>query len=170
MINLAIFYCINDFFFPLHCKDIAYSLILLFSLPPLLLSITAPPVTPVHCWWGESPSYVLSLLKSFLMDWKAYILFPNEAQWPNVLNCETSCLVRLWAAERWLALSCFVLFPDSSYWILGKRRRFPGKSLSFSLSLFWITETPQRPPILIDHLSTLPDVVMQRNGSCRFAF
>lgn len=34
----------------------------------------------MHCWWGESASYVLSLLKSFLMAWKPYILFPNEAQ------------------------------------------------------------------------------------------
>lgn len=45
----------------------------------------------MHCWWGESASYVLSLLKSFLMEWKPYILFPNEAQeWqtaPPGLSC-----------------------------------------------------------------------------------
>lgn len=116
--------------FLLHCKDIAYGLIFLFPLlPPLsLLSITASPVTPVYCWWGESPSYVLSLLKSLLMDWKAYILFPNEAQWPVVLGGETSCLLPRGAVEHRPALSRAVPFSDSSYWeILGKwETRFQG--------------------------------------------
>lgn len=48
----------------------------------------------MHCWWGESASYVLSLLKSFLMEWKPYILFPNEAQeWQTApLGLSYGCL------------------------------------------------------------------------------
>lgn len=48
----------------------------------------------MHCWWGESASYVLSLLKSFLMEWKPYILFPNEAQeWQTApLGLSFGCL------------------------------------------------------------------------------
>ncbi len=48
----------------------------------------------MHCWWGESASYVLSLLKSFLMEWKPYILFPNEAQeWQTApLELSSGCL------------------------------------------------------------------------------
>lgn len=42
-------------------------------------SSSASPVTAMHRWWGESPTYVLLHLKSVLMARKAYILFPNEA-------------------------------------------------------------------------------------------
>lgn len=110
MINLAIFYCINDFFFPLHCKDIAYRLILF----PSLLPIAASPVIAVHCWWGESSSYVLSLLKSFLMEWKAYILFPNEAQCPTSSEHKLPCAA--WSC--WTPTGLVPLYAVFLLWIL----------------------------------------------------
>lgn len=80
---------------PLCCKDIAYRLMLFFSFSPLSAHPhSSSAVIAMHCWWGESASYVLSLLKSFLMEWKPYILFPNEAQeWQTApLGLSYGCL------------------------------------------------------------------------------
>ena len=64
-----------------YFQDVACKLILHLSpsLPLSFFHLLASPVTAMHRWWGESPSYVLLHLKSLLMARKAYILFPNEA-------------------------------------------------------------------------------------------
>lgn len=80
------------FFFPLHCKDIAHKLILFplfFPLQPLQL---------LQCIVDEVRHRLMCfpLLKSSLMVWKAYILFPNEAQ------CPTSSKQVMWYALSWV--------------------------------------------------------------------
>ena len=77
-----------------YLVDVAYRLMLSISLPNTR-SILATPVTAMHRWWGESLSYVPSLLKSILMVRKAYILFPNEARCSGGLALARSTLLSL---------------------------------------------------------------------------
>lgn len=85
LLCLSLLHVINlSTFFFYHTTDFPYYQEIpcrLTFLPPdsFCFSSSASPVTAMHRWWGESPSYVLLHLKSVLMARKAYILFPNEA-------------------------------------------------------------------------------------------
>ncbi|KAH0620111.1 hypothetical protein JD844_014722 [Phrynosoma platyrhinos] len=80
----------------------------------------------------------------------------QRPQLPGVLECR-------------LSLSRFVPFPDSfqfSPWEDGTL----SKEIRGSSPHFGEWSPPPQAPMLIDHLSTLPDVVMRGNESCHFAF